>query len=345
MERKYKSLEKATRILMEIELEPVQGDRFQPTGFPDLGAAVFERPDGKRMLLVESAQSMANRMEAVCLENGGPSISKDLEGLPYILATLSGDIVAQTSSLVEPHRINSPFIISDKDFAIKFKEKAAYSKEKPLDLKKVAEALFFYDINSLLHGVFMANLEGGRLKVQRIVTGFIEAQGIREVSSGGVKNSPIDPSGTIKAEAEKGDVYGNVPFYRIEYTAEKIKAYFNIDLALIEGYGLEPEAKDLLITLSFYKINKFLKEGLRLRTACDLRKKGKLIFTESKNMDFPTEEEIIRNLKDLIKACTDKNLFSNPAVTEIKTKTKKGNKRDSTKPLESENSKSDYLTE
>jgi len=42
------------RLLIEVELRPVQGARFQPTGFPDLGAAVFDAPDGRR-LLVESA--------------------------------------------------------------------------------------------------------------------------------------------------------------------------------------------------------------------------------------------------------------------------------------------------
>src|SRR5207253_6245313 len=40
--------------------------RFQPTGFPDLGAATYDGPEGKKMLLVESAQSMANRLEGVC---------------------------------------------------------------------------------------------------------------------------------------------------------------------------------------------------------------------------------------------------------------------------------------
>ena len=38
---------------------PVQGDRFQPTGFPSLGAATYQTKDGVK-LLVESAQSMAN---------------------------------------------------------------------------------------------------------------------------------------------------------------------------------------------------------------------------------------------------------------------------------------------
>ena len=32
------------RLLVEARLEPVQGTRFQPTGFPDLGAAVYDAP-------------------------------------------------------------------------------------------------------------------------------------------------------------------------------------------------------------------------------------------------------------------------------------------------------------
>jgi|GEM_PF-4845589 len=32
------------RQLFEIPLEPVVGSRFQPTGFPNLGAAEFDRP-------------------------------------------------------------------------------------------------------------------------------------------------------------------------------------------------------------------------------------------------------------------------------------------------------------
>ncbi len=55
-----------SRILMEVDLKPVQGSRFQPTGFPDLGVASYELADGTSMLLVESAQSMGNRLEVVC---------------------------------------------------------------------------------------------------------------------------------------------------------------------------------------------------------------------------------------------------------------------------------------
>jgi CRISPR-associated protein Csb1 len=323
MERKYGKLETAPRFLMEIELVPVQGERFQPTGFPDLGSAVFERPDGRRMLLVETAQSMANRLENVCLKNGGPDISTELEGLPYIKIKLTGkNIDTETSSLIEAHRINSPFIISDSDFAAKFKQMASYSKGKPIDWKKVGQTLFHFDINSLLHGAFMANLEDGRVKVPRMLTGFIEAEDVREASSGGVKNNPIDPSGKLRAESLDKDVYGNVPFYRIEYTAAKIKAYFNLDLALIESYDLVPDARDLLITLSFYKISRFLRNGLRLRTACDLKIKDRIVVTEPAGFQFPADEEIEGNLRDLIRSCTEKGLFSNPPVTLINTKVK-----------------------
>ena len=60
-------LKDSNRLLIEVELEPIQGERFQPTGFPDLGAAEIQLNDNTASLLVESAQSMANRLEDVCL--------------------------------------------------------------------------------------------------------------------------------------------------------------------------------------------------------------------------------------------------------------------------------------
>ena len=60
------ALANVPRLLLRAKLNPLQGTRFQPTGFPEIGAAQYEGPDGTPTLLVESAQSMANRMEAVC---------------------------------------------------------------------------------------------------------------------------------------------------------------------------------------------------------------------------------------------------------------------------------------
>jgi CRISPR-associated protein Csb1 len=54
----------APRTVLEADLTPLAGSLFQPTGFPDLGAAEFEAAGGTRALLVESAQSMANWLES-----------------------------------------------------------------------------------------------------------------------------------------------------------------------------------------------------------------------------------------------------------------------------------------
>lgn len=48
-------LDNTSRLLFEIPLKPLQGNRFQPTGFPSLGAATFQTASGAS-LLVESAR-------------------------------------------------------------------------------------------------------------------------------------------------------------------------------------------------------------------------------------------------------------------------------------------------
>lgn len=318
----FKKLDGVPRLLIEANLKPIQGERFQPTGFPDLGAAVYDAPDGKRMILVESAQSVANRLEQTCLEGSGPSILKELEGIPYVRVTLQGEVDTETSSLIEAHRINSPFIISNEDFKLKFKEKSGYMKGKPLNWPKIAEAFLYYDPNSLLHGAFMANLEDGRVKVQRALSGFIEAEDVREVASGGVKNNPLDPTGKIRAENYDKNVYGNVPYHRTEYNARKIVAYFNFDLALLAGYGLKDEAKEFLIALGLYKIQKFLGGGLRLRTACDFVLDGQLRVTAPEDYTIPEEVDLLATIKKKISSCQDLGVFANPPITEIVTKVK-----------------------
>ncbi len=318
----FETLAGAQRLLMEVDLRPVQGDRFQPTGFADLGAAIYERPDGTRMILVESAQSMANRLEHGCLAGDGPRIAPELEGLPYVVAELSGDARAETSSLIEAHRINSPYIISDRSFQKSFVERAGYARGQPLDRAKIAGALFHYDPSTLLHGVFLANLEDGRIKAPRALTAFVEAEDVREAASGGVKNNPIDPSGKIRAEAEPDNVYGNVPYHRMEYTAKRITAYFNMDLASMAGYGLAPEARDLLVGLGLYKIRRFLDGGLRLRTACDLCPKGPERVTAPVGFTIPSRKELLEAVQKSIIACAGKGLFAVPPVTIVKTKVK-----------------------
>ncbi len=322
-------LKDAPRLLFEVELRPVQGDRFQPAGFPDLGAAIYERPDGTRMILVESSQSIANRLEQTCLKGSGPRIAPELAGLPYITAKLDGVGETETSSLVEAHRINSPFIVKNKEFKEAFEKKSGHKEKKPLNWKKIVETIFFYDPNSLLHGVFMANLEGGsRIRVQRALSGFIEAEGIREAASGGVKNDLVDPTGEIRVKGDDKEGYGNVPYHRMEFTADRIVAYFNFDLALLEGYGLEQEAKELLVALGLYKVRRFLSSGLRLRTACDLTPKGDIRVTTPEGFTIPDEKSLLGYVQKKIGACTEKKLFADPPVTVLETKVVKKKKKE-----------------
>jgi len=314
----FERLKDAKRLLMEVELGPAQGDRFQPTGFPDLGGATYQLADGTRMLLVESAQSMANRLENTIIGSDNELI-KELSGLSYIRVRLTEGTETTSNSLIEAHRLNSPYIISDDGFQEDFKKAAEYESNMPINWQKVARALFRYDVNSLLHGVFLANLEDGRIKVPRSVSSFMEARNVREAVSGGVKNNPIDPTGKLRAKGYDKDVYGNVPYQRVEYTAEAIKGYFNLDIGLLRSYDLGQDAFDLLVSLALYKIRSFLEEGTRLRTACDLKLKGELKVIEPSEFPLVTRNELLTVLQGKIRAC--KPMFADPPVTEIITRT------------------------
>jgi CRISPR-associated protein Csb1 len=261
------ALNDAPRLLLQAKLKPLQGTRFQPTGFPEIGAAQYEGPDGTPMLLVESAQSVANRMEEVCWDRVADDWVEPLRGLSVVKVS-DKDGRPLTNSVLEAHRINSPYILEGKDKAVfnRLKSELASMEEGFVDLRKLASVLLRLDSNALLHGVFLAkkDLAGGRLRLPRALSGFIEASGTRTAASGGVKNDGVNPSG----DTSKG--FGNVPFARDEFVSSDINAFFNLDLAQLRGYGLSAAVFELLVTLSLFKIRGFLETGLRLRTACDL---------------------------------------------------------------------------
>src|SRR5271165_5011670 len=113
----FTALKDAPRLLIEAKLKPMQGRRFQPTGFPNLGAATYQGPGGVDMLLVESAQSMANRLEAVCWDEVNDDWVAPLKGLP-VVKVVDKDGKALTNSVLEAHRINSPYILEGKDKSV-----------------------------------------------------------------------------------------------------------------------------------------------------------------------------------------------------------------------------------
>ncbi len=268
----------APRVKIVAELAPIAGTRFQPTGFPDLGPATYVGPDGSDLLLVESAQSMANRLEAQLWPVGADAPAAVVAGLPYVRVTRP-DGSYLTSSRTESHRLASAYVkaarIGEMTGLDLVKERFGLEAGSPLDHARISRALFALDPLTLLHGAFFADQKWpGQPKVARAVTAFVEARGVRPAHSGGVKLDHVSNTGDVsgreggKKASEEG--FGNVPFPRTEFVAELIEASFVIDTSQIAGYALQDPERELLLALALYEIRGLLAGGLRLRTACDL---------------------------------------------------------------------------
>lgn len=322
----FNALKDSPRLLLEADLNPIQGTRFQPTGFPDLGAAEYRAPKGDgQMLLVESAQSMANRLEAVCWDETTEDWVEAVQGLPYVKVKQK-DGSKMTNSVLEAHRLNSAYIENsdwyENEFAPKigfvkkgknFEPKPEY-RDTPIDFKeRIYPALLQYDPNSLVHGVFLESI-AGLIRVPRSLSAFIEAADVTVAASGGVKNDRVRPSKEMGGVASEGT--GNVPYARDEYVAANITAYFNLDLAQIRAFGLGENVEQLLIALALFKIQRFLETGLRLRTACDLEC-DKLRPTRPESFDVPALSELEAAMPELIEAVAKEGRFNEPRVTEI----------------------------
>lgn len=309
------ALDNAPRLLIEARLKPVQGTRFQPTGFPNLGHAVYDSPDGRgRTVLVESAQSMANRLEMVCWDEVTDDWVAPLRGLP-VVKVVDGDGGPLTNSLLEAHRLNSPYILEGKDKTVVdlLKERLASMTVGRVDLRELAKVLLELDTNSLLHGIFLAkrDLAGGRLRLPRSLSAFVEAENVKVAASGGVKNDMVNPSG----DTAKG--FGNVPFARDEYVAEDVIAYFNLDLRQIRAFGLGADVERLLVLLALFKIRSFLEVGLRLRTACDLDASD-IAVTRPDDFDLPALSELEPELPELIETVGSSGLFGESRVLTVR---------------------------
>lgn len=259
------------RTVLEVDLAPMAGRRFQPTGFPDLGAAEFDSVDGSKALLVESAQSMANRLEATTWDESRADQPEELAMLPYV-RVVNPDGVFLSSSRLEAHRLASAYIMEGTVAGTKgepwMEQQLGLVAGRPLDYRAIARACFKLDPVSLVHGVFFARKNWPwQPKIARAVTSFIEAYGVVPAVSGGVKRD------VVINEAKEGLTargYGTVPHHRTEYTAETITAYFTVDHAQFRSYGLSEAATALLEALAEFEIGTLLDGGLRLRTACDL---------------------------------------------------------------------------
>ncbi|HVZ37025.1 MAG TPA: type I-U CRISPR-associated protein Cas7, partial [Polyangiaceae bacterium] len=129
--------------------------RFQPTGFPNLGPALYKAMSNGApvsYLLVESAQSLTNWMEFLCFDPMNPCrYNTDCEGIPYVLVreNVNGRQDDLTSSLTEPHRLASDVILDGKKGNGKFsgvlEGLLQVDKQRPVHLPRIAKRLFYID--------------------------------------------------------------------------------------------------------------------------------------------------------------------------------------------------------
>lgn len=120
-------LRKQEPVVLFAFFEPVGGlDRFQPAGFPEVGHVIYKAPrkNGaiENVCIVDSAASMANHLEALCMRGAHDfDLVEELQGMPYVRC-VTGDpengtlppekreVVA--TSLTEGHRIASTYFLA-----------------------------------------------------------------------------------------------------------------------------------------------------------------------------------------------------------------------------------------
>lgn len=119
-------LEKQGPLVLFAFFEPVAGlDRFQPAGFPEVGHVIYKAPRSNGALenvcIVDSAASMANHLEALCMRGAHDyELLDDLQGMPY-LRCVTGELEdgklppekreVVVTSLTEGHRIASTYFL------------------------------------------------------------------------------------------------------------------------------------------------------------------------------------------------------------------------------------------
>jgi CRISPR-associated protein Csb1 len=293
-------------IRFTVPLTPAVGSMFQPTGFPDVGAATFKRPvpgaDTVECLLVESAQSMANHFEATAWDVANREPVAEFDGLPWIRVIAADDRRFLTSSRLESHRLASAFVkdstLDGQPMKPVIRERLQLRDDTPLDHRAIAAGVFALDPLCLIHGVFFAeksNIWPGQPKIPRAMTALVEATDVWAVNSGGVKRDDVLHSADEGTKSDTG--YGSIPYHRQEFTAREIVLHVSLDRLQLHSYGLGEEASALLEAIALWELRTLLDQGLRLRTACDLRQ------IEELPAELPTADELAQRIGTGVKAC------------------------------------------
>jgi len=304
--RKLASDDGSLRLVLTARFRPIAGlDRFQPAGFPEIGHVIYDAPrrngSSEKVCIVDSAASMANHLEWVCLRGRWDlDLVDELKRVPYVRCvtdrgwpnhTSAGDsnldpdnLEVVVTSFTEGHRLASTYFLGGKRIESGTLMNDPFERELerecgilPLGKKrahpppeawwKVFSTIFRYDPNTLVHGVLFPQWQ---VKIQRMLTAHLEAFGAGRVDSSGVK---FDRLGKTTS--------GQPIFSKDEETAREIRATFILDLALLRSFGqgkegeseqkgLHDEQKEFLAAFALWKIGRLVHNPFRFRTGCDL---------------------------------------------------------------------------
>ena len=308
------------RVLISADLHLANGSFFQPTGFPDIGACIYTDGAGHRRCLVESEQSMANRLEAVCMHAPGVWREPLAGRLPVVRVEDKKKRLLATN-LTEPHRVASSYVLEGtikgttptKNDRATLQQKLEKllgidGKTWPLDgREKLNQAVFTLDPAAILHGFQFMQWEAVGLRAARLLHARLEATLAEdgEVHYGLVKVDGIEPGASSTQKSNKGQSIA----HKARYVPKSIQATFEIDMLALRERSLVPasdrdgvtdgsgnqRARRFLLALALWKIHRFVTNGpafdartgdamgaLRLRADCSLAL-GRVTWSGSKH--------------------------------------------------------------
>src|SRR5579883_1640746 len=264
-------LERREPLVLFAYFEPVAGlDRFQPAGFPEVGHVIYKAPRSggavENVCIVDSAASMANHLEALCMRGAHDyDLVDELQGMPY-LRCVTGDLEdgklslknreVVLTSLTEGHRIASTYFFGNRPKkSLKWDGKGA---QRIKDDDTLCDKSFGDELAGA--GNFGIRLDGNKradppaekwwdvfktifrydpnalvhgvlfpqwqIKIPRVLTAHLEAFGAARVDRSGVKFDRI------------GKTTSGQPIFAVDdTTAREIRATFILDTALVQSFG------------------------------------------------------------------------------------------------------------
>src|SRR5579883_2330501 len=268
-------LEKQGPLVLFAFFEPVAGlDRFQPAGFPEVGHVIYKAPRSngelENVCIVDSAASMANHLEALCMRGAHDyELVDDLQGMPY-LRCVTGDLQdgklpaekreVVVTSLTEGHRIASTYFLAGRSLdgegipaapSDSSKGKKGKSKTNPATSGKFEEKLID-EFGIVLPGSSRAHPPADKwcnvfTKIFRydpnaLVHGVLFPQW--QIKIPRVLTAHLEAFGASRVDRSGvkfdriGQTTSGQPIFAVDdTTAREIRATFILDTALVQSFG------------------------------------------------------------------------------------------------------------